>query len=283
MSSPAATLPAEPKSKTLRDPKDVPVKPAARVWTEAMPENLEDQAEFLRREGFLILRGVLNRDELDELDREVARFVRDHAQLPRVREGFNLEPVQDGRRTAPTFRKIGGMSDFSEAFHRLMCHPRITGMLRRVMGPVIELYRDVIMMKPARVGREKPWHQDSVYWPWNPMDLCSAMTALDDAGPENGCLQVVPRSQHQELQHYGSELQLDLSDELQARTCYVPLKAGDTLLFHSLLLHGSEPNTSAQDRRVAILSYKTPGLRYIGKGQAPESIVIHDVKPHGYV
>jgi len=128
------------------------------------------------------------------------------------------------------------------------------------------------MMKPARVGREKPWHQDSVYWPWQPMNLVSAMTALDDAGADNGGMQVIPRTHTKELQHYGKELQVDIG-ALQDQTAYVPLRRGDTLLFHSLLLHGSEPNRSDQDRRVLIISYKTPDLKYIGKGEPPPPIV----------
>lgn len=259
------------------------VKPAAHVWTEPMPQGKEAQIEFFKREGFLIVPNVLDREELDELDRELNRLAENYATTPRIREGYDLEPNQDPTRKIPTFRKIGGISELSPAFDRLMRHPRILEPLTWVMGPVIELYRDVCMMKPRRVGREKPWHQDSVYWPWNPMDLCSAMTALDDASPENGCLQVIPRTHFREVQHYGKELQIDIDGEMQKQTCYVPLKAGDTLLFHSLLLHASEPNTSELDRRVCIMSYKTPGLRYIGKGTPDKSIVVHDVTPAGLV
>jgi len=259
------------------------VKPATGVWTEPMPATREGKVEFFKREGFLVVPGVLSKAELEELDQELNRLAENHATLRRIREGFDLEPRQDGTRKTPTFRKIGGISELSPAFNRLMKHPRVMDMLTAVMGPVIELYRDVCMMKPRRVGREKPWHQDSVYWPWNPMDLCSAMTALDDAMPENGCLQVIPRTHFKEIQHYGKELQIDIDAELQRQTVYVPLKAGDTLLFHSLLLHASEPNHSELDRRVCIMSYKTPGLRYIGKGTPDEAIVVHDVRPAGYV
>ena len=115
------------------------------------------------------------------------------------------------------------------------------------------------------------------------MDLCSAMTALDDASPENGCLQVIPRTHFREVQHYGEELQIDIDEQMQARTYYVPLRAGDTLLFHSLLLHASEPNLSEQNRRVVIFSYKTPGLKYVGNGQPATSILVHDVAPSSAV
>jgi hypothetical protein len=280
MSAQAPTIPPlVAGTKRLKDA----VKPAARVWTDPMPQTRDERVEFFKREGFLILRGVLVQAELDELDREIRRLAENHATTRRIREGFDLEPIQDPNQKIPTFRKIGGISELSPAFDALMRHPKIMDMLSAVMGPRIELYRDVVMMKPKRVGREKPWHQDSVYWPWNPMDLCSAMTALDEALPENGCLQIIPRTHWKEIQHYGEELQIDIDEQMQAQTYYVPMQAGDTLLFHSLLLHASEPNFSEQDRRVVIFSYKTPGLKFVGKGEPGQSILVHDVTPSSAV
>lgn len=251
----------------LSDTEAIDVLPAAGVWTDPMPEAFEDQLAFFRREGFLILRKTLGAAQITRLKEELARLAREHAMLPRIREGFGLEPRQDEGREAPTFRKIGGITDLSEPFEALMRHPRVLDVLHPLMGPRIQLWRDVCMMKPARVGREKPWHQDSSYWPWEPMNLISAMTALDRATPQNGCLQVIPRTHTEALQHYGKELRVDIDEAMQARTRYVPLEAGDTLLFHSLLLHASEPNRSAQDRRVCIISYKNDRVDFIGKGE----------------
>ncbi|MCC6579147.1 MAG: phytanoyl-CoA dioxygenase family protein [Phycisphaeraceae bacterium] len=265
--------PETPAMSTAAEMK-IPVKPAASVWRGPDPVNLDEQVRFFHENGFVILRNVIGKPELDELDRELNRLAEQHATLPHIREGYNLEPRQDASRRTPTFRKIGGITDLSPAFNQLMRHPRVVASLHAIMGKSIYLYRDVVMMKPARVGREKPWHQDSVYWPWEPMQLVSAMTALDDASPENGCLQVIPATHHESVQHYGQELQIDIDDAMQAKTVYVPLKAGDTLLFHSLLLHGSEPNTSAQDRRVIIVSYRPDGLNFIGKGQREPDIVV---------
>jgi ectoine hydroxylase-related dioxygenase (phytanoyl-CoA dioxygenase family) len=259
--------------------KSVEVKPAAGVWRGPDPTDLDQQVKQFHELGFVILRGVLNRNELAELDRELNRLAENHATLPRIREGFDLEPRQDGSRKTPTFRKIGGITDLSEPFSRLARDPRITRVLHAIMGRTIYLFRDVVMMKPARVGREKPWHQDSVYWPWEPMALVSTMTALDDAEPENGCLQVIPATHHHSVQHYGQELQIDLDDDMQKKTLYVPLKAGDTLIFHSLLLHGSEPNHSDHDRRVIIVSNRPEGLNFIGKGEPPTPVILSQ-QPH---
>jgi len=259
---------------TMSGPEAIEVLPAAGVWTDPMPEAFEDQLDFFRREGFLILRQTISDSEITQLKSELERLAQQHATLPRIREGFDLEPRQDNQRAVPTFRKIGGITELSEPFDALMRHQRVLDVLHALMGPHIQLWRDVCMMKPARVGREKPWHQDSSYWPWEPMNLISAMTALDDATPENGCLQVIPRTHTEALQHYGKELMVDIDEAMQARTRYVPLQAGDTLLFHSLLLHASEPNRSDQDRRVCIISYKNDRVDYIGKGEEKECPVV---------
>ncbi len=194
------------------------VKPAASVWDGHMPDTRDEQVEFFRREGFLVLRHVLDRDDLDSLDRELNRIIDQRETIKPVREGFALEKKQNGSSDRPAFRKVGGITDYSDAFDRLMRHPRILELLHPIMGDTIQLWRNVCMMKPARVGREKPWHQDSSYWPWEPMSLVSAMTALDDATPENGCLQVIPATHHDVMQHFGKELQVEIDGELQERT-----------------------------------------------------------------
>ena len=252
----------------------VEVKSAAGVWTDPMPTALSEQVAFFKDQGFLIIPGVVGERDLEELDRELNRLAANYEKLPWIREGFASEPRTDPNRTTPTFRKIGGVSELSEAFGRLLRHRRILDVVHEILGPQLLLYRDVVMMKAARVGREKPWHQDSVYWPFRPMNLVSASTALDDATPENGCLQVIPGTHTREQQHYGKELRLDLSDEQQARAVYVPLKAGDTLLFHSLVLHASEPNQSDEDRRLCIFAYMAEGLEYIGKGERPRTPLV---------
>jgi ectoine hydroxylase-related dioxygenase (phytanoyl-CoA dioxygenase family) len=97
------------------------------------------------------------------------------------------------------------------------------------------------------------------------MRLVSVMTAIDTTTPRNGCLQVIPGSHHAVLPHHGREKRIDPTEAQQARTLYIPLEAGDMLVFHSLLLHASEPNRSEQDRRVCINTYKSPELRFVGK------------------
>ena len=38
------------------------------------------------------------------------------------------------------------------------------GVVRRIIGEEPMLFQDMALLKPPRVGREKPWHQDHAYF-----------------------------------------------------------------------------------------------------------------------
>ena len=68
----------------------------------------------------------------------------------------------------------------------------IVGILEQIIGPDLKMFRNALLLKPPQVGSQKGMHQDSPYWPIEPMDLCSCWFALDEATEENGCLGVIP-------------------------------------------------------------------------------------------
>ena len=252
------------------------VHPAPSVWSDPMPAEFDERIAFFKREGFMILRGLLGQVEVAEIDCELSRLVDDAVAGKTTALGIDLEPNHQGPLEARAFRKIGSIVKQSGALARLTRHEDVLVVLHALVGPRVELVRDVIMMKPAHIGREKPWHQDSAYWPWRPMNLIQVFTALDQMTPDNGGLQIIPRTHLTTLQHYGGELHIDLDEDLQSRAVYVPLQAGDVLLFHSLLLHASEPNRSDFGRRVCICAYKGSDVKFIGEGAEPAPVFVSD-------
>jgi ectoine hydroxylase-related dioxygenase (phytanoyl-CoA dioxygenase family) len=60
-----------------------------------------------------------------------------------------------------------------------------------------------------------------------------------------------------------------LARDLDARAAQaVPLRAGDAVFFHSLLVHGSGANVGDHDRQADIVSYAPADARFTGHGQA---------------
>lgn len=123
--------------------------------------------------------------------------------------------------------------------------------LKRIIGETPILTQDMAMIKPPRIGREKPWHQDLAYFNF-PKDttIVGAWIALDEAVPENGCMMIIPGT-HREgpVVHWTRrDWQICDSDVQVDRCAAIPMQMGDCLLFHCLLHHGTPPSRSEKTR-----------------------------------
>jgi ectoine hydroxylase-related dioxygenase (phytanoyl-CoA dioxygenase family) len=134
-------------------------------------------------------------------------------------------------------------------------------------------FHSKLMQKEPKVGGAWEWHQDYGYWYKNgflyPNAMISVMVALTEATRENGCLQVLKGSHKMgRFEHLfaGEQQGADMPFVEEAlKVCervYVELEPGDTLFFHSNLLHMSEANLSDRPRWSLIsaynLSYNVP-------------------------
>src|SRR3712207_519671 len=86
-------------------------------------------------------------------------------------------------------RKLWKMVEHEARIAALALHPRLTGLLARLIGDAPELFQDQALLKPPLIGREKPWHQDNAYFNLPPETIVAGVwIALDEATPENGCM-----------------------------------------------------------------------------------------------
>lgn len=142
--------------------------------------------------------------------------------------------------------------------------PGVLDIVEQLVGPDFLLWGTTVFGKPAFSGKEVPMHQDGEYWPIRPLATCSAWIALDDTGPENGCLRVIPGSHrdkalykhHQDdgdhlvLNQALNEDQYDPADAVDIR-----LKAGQVSFHDVYIVHGSEPNRSPNRRAGFVCRY----------------------------
>ncbi|MCY4020331.1 MAG: phytanoyl-CoA dioxygenase family protein [Chloroflexi bacterium] len=127
----------------------------------------------------------------------------------------------------------------------------LLSVLKRVIGETPVLTQDMAMIKPPRIGREKPWHQDLAYFDF-PKDttIVGAWIALDEAVPENGCMMIIPGSHREGPVVHWTRRDWQICDgDVQVDRCAaVPMQRGDCLLFHCLLHHGTPPSRSDKTR-----------------------------------
>lgn len=138
----------------------------------------------------------------------------------------------------------------------------IVDVATQIIGPNIKTATSQLTFKMRGNTQSFAWHQDNVYGELDPYNAISCLTALDDADQENGCIWVVPGSHTQgqvEYERTDEDMQqrtvveLDIDDALGVP---VPIKAGQCLFFHALMLHKSEGNFAKdRDRRILFLRY----------------------------
>lgn len=238
---------------------------------------IKKELEQYHEKGYVVVADLLSPDEVGALRKRVREYTHEGRTAadpikmqvePRVKRGeLHVDHPGDG------VRKIDGLVQGDDLFRRLGLHPDIVGIVEQILGPDLKMFRNSLLLKPPKVGSQKGAHQDSPYWPIEPMALCSCWFALDDATPENGCMAVNPGGHKQgPLPHVPvtDDFVIDerYYDPAELELC--PMKAGSGLFFHSLLPHFTAPNASDNWRRAIALSYMSARSRYTGDGDSPK-------------
>jgi phytanoyl-CoA hydroxylase len=237
-----------------------------------------EQCNFYTDYGYVIIENFIDRSEIDRLCGSLDRLVAEKARgLAQDKGDFNLEKTsggQDGEAVgAGILRKIQSIVDHSPEFAALCESDKLLDTVEDLIGPNIYYHSSKLMFKPAKHGGIKPWHQDYAYWASTKPEQVTCWLALDDATPENGCMQLVPGSHKFGLVKHGqAELQIDLKNVPTEKIKVAPMKAGSLLLFHVLTLHHSGPNRSDKSRRAFIVDYD-PNQRTTQDGLAGDRVL----------
>jgi len=238
------------------------------------------QLEAYQRDGYIVVEDLLSPPEVAALQQRLRDYThggRSQEALsiqiePRVQRGeLSVEHPGDG------IRKIDKLVETDDLFRKLGTHPNIVGIIEQILGPDLKMFRNSLLLKPPGVGSAKGMHQDSPYWPIEPMSLCSCWFALDDATPENGCMGVLP-GWHQKgaLPHKSVTDDFVIEEEYydMSQMVMAPIRAGGGLFFHSLIPHYTAPNLSDKWRRAIALSYMSSRSRFTGYGEGPEFFTV---------
>lgn len=232
----------------------------------------EEMIAQYRREGYLVVPGVLDPGHVEQCLSALADLAADPALEPSNRGGAGafiaLEPGADTAVVprADLIRKFGNFTDASRPLLRAAMSARLHGVLDALMGQGRVLLQEMALVKPPKFSGEKPWHQDAAYFRGSDPNLMFGVwIALDPATRENGCMEVIPGSHLLgPAPHVPAEdinlctIRPDLVDT--GRRVALPMEPGDILIFHSLIHHYTAANRSSQRRRALQFHYHQVGL-----------------------
>ena len=165
--------------------------------------------------------------------------------------------------------------------HDLVCDPRITGPVSKVLGDDVLCWASNFFTKEANDPAYVSWHQDSTYWGLSGPDVCTAWIALSPSTVASGCMRVVPGTHAEQIGHTdthaegnmlsrGQVVQAEVDDDAAVD---VLLEPGEMSLHHVRLIHGSRANTS-NDRRIGYaIRYAAPHLHQLYSDEDSATLV----------
>ena len=180
--------------------------------------------------------------------------------------GRRLPPLDPATRMRFVRKFMGFTREENPALKALAEDPSLIRVAGRILGGKPGLYQDMALIKPPG-GREKPWHQDRAYFNLTQTTrILGVWIALDEATPENGCMQVVEGGHRQGPRVHFMRRDWQICDSEVARLprVAIPMGAGGCLLFDALLPHGTPANRTDRQRWAVQYHYVAPDSRETG-------------------
>jgi phytanoyl-CoA hydroxylase len=171
-------------------------------------------------------------------------------------------------------RKAEEYADDHPHFAEMATSPKIRGIASQLLGEPANLFQAMALIKPARIGSEKPWHQDNAYFKYAPLEgVVGFWLALDDAGVDNGCMHVLPGFHRQGgFKHiHDSDCRIPPErlrhPDLPTQGVPVELAAGGAMFFSGMLPHRTPPNGSDKPRWAIQLHYRGVSTRAVEQSE----------------
>jgi phytanoyl-CoA hydroxylase len=210
------------------------------------------ERESFDRDGFVIFRDVIDKDLVAEASAHVDWL---------ERRNPDLRPEHLGHWLARD----------DPFWVRLISDDRLLDLAELFIGPDIGLFATHYISKPPFTGQPVLWHQDSSYWPLDPMEVVTVWLAVDDSTRENGCMRVVPGTHRGPVipsrpipEGVDAVLGLESDTEVdESAVVDLVLAAGDCEVHHPGIMHSSEANTSPKRRCGLTIRYIPTSTRII--------------------
>jgi hypothetical protein len=192
----------------------------------------EDQQSLLNfdKDGYAILKGYLNKEDVDQINQEVDRSIATKAL--KYRYG---NKIMFAYRKIPLLRKVASEENLIE-------------LLSSLLSDKAMLFQSINFLK----GSEQETHSDSIHMTTFPLGgLLGVWIALEDIEIENGPLHYFMIGD-KDYSEYEIMIKNKIRESsLEKKVFYA--KAGDLLIWHANLFHGGEKHTNKNKTRKSVV------------------------------
>ncbi|MFD0674398.1 phytanoyl-CoA dioxygenase family protein [Cohnella sp. GCM10027633] len=218
----------------------------------------EEQARFFLDNGFLVIKGVLQGEELQTIQAEMAE------QVAKGTAGIQDDPDylygKGGKTGRNVLRRIEYVIDKSDPMKALLGHPFILRSVEKLQGRNFIPTWDSMVLKMPDEGIIVPWHRDAEVPAGctDPRPIFNVDFYLDPADLAT-CLWVIPGSNMWSVEVCKTRVDQDGPDRFSTEDAIpVPMEAGDAIFHDITVLHGSPAGDGNPLRRTVYYEFR-PG------------------------
>jgi hypothetical protein len=223
----------------------------------------QEQRQRYFETGYLQLPHFIGMNWIERLRTTTAEFVEQSRKLTESNDMILLEPGHKCDNPRPL--RLNQAVNHHSVFWEFSAESILPDLASDLVGPDVKFRESTINFKWANGGSEVRWHQDIPFFPHTNLSLFVALIYLDDVGPEQGPLKVIPGSHTGEIfRHYdkdgrwiGRISDEDLNRLRLDKAVSLTGPAGTVSVLHCAAVHGSEINLSNGNRTVLILGYQS--------------------------
>jgi len=202
--------------------------------------------------GYVAVSSFLSAEEIEELQRETARFV--EVVVPTLPSEIVYYENKDDPATLKQVQKLYEHDDY---FMRLANSETVVGLAETLLGGAVQLQNMQYFNKVPGIGKGTPAHQDGFYFMIKPQEAVTMWLSLGEADASNGAVCYLPGSHKHGMRPHGRTSTLgfsqgitDWSVEDDEAEVQMEAKPGDILVHHSLTVHRASNNNSNRDRKI---------------------------------
>jgi 2-oxoglutarate-dependent dioxygenase len=217
----------------------------------------DSEVRFYKEEGYLCLPGFIRQGAVAPLRQEVLD----------VLEANGIPPASLQRATSAADKLRQNWQYLANSrLDALINGPATLAIASRLIGGPAHRYLPFTAVKAGGGGGIFHFHQDNNYTRHEPaMGSINIWVALVDMTPDNGCLQLIPRSHQtgQAKSHNSDDGDQHQQIDVNPLDCLpLRMRAGDAVAFTRWTIHGSGPNHTDQARIAYALQYHRDDVKW---------------------